>query len=61
MVNLGQAGESLVAAWLEQQGWRIVEKRWRVKQGEIDLIAHNHPTVHLGFCGGKDPQWRQLG
>ncbi len=37
--DIGTAGENLVAQWLESQGWRILHRRWRYRQGEIDIIA----------------------
>lgn len=39
--ELGEAGEALVAAWLEQQGWAIVARRWRCRSGELDLVARS--------------------
>ncbi|MBE9240412.1 YraN family protein [Synechocystis salina] len=53
MVDLGQAGESLVAAWLEQQGAKILQQRWRSPWGEIDLIAHFPATMMLAFVEVK--------
>ena len=35
----GDWGEALVAEYLEARGCRIVEKEWRCRFGEIDLIA----------------------
>ena len=35
----GSEYEGLAAGWLENQGYRIVEKNYRCRQGEIDLIA----------------------
>ena len=35
----GDWGEALVAEYLEARGCRIVEKEWRCRLGEIDLIA----------------------
>ena len=32
-------GESLAAAYLEQRGWRIVERNLRLREGEIDIVA----------------------
>lgn len=37
----GKAGEAYAACYLEQHGWRILERNFRVRQGEIDLIAAN--------------------
>ncbi len=35
----GDWGEALVAEYLEARGCRVVEKKWRCRFGEIDLIA----------------------
>ncbi|MEM8604346.1 MAG: YraN family protein [Cyanobacteria bacterium P01_H01_bin.121] len=35
----GWQGEQLVARWLQQQGWSILQHRWRSRGGELDLIA----------------------
>jgi putative endonuclease len=36
---LGTWGESLAAEYLKDQGYEIVERNWRCKQGEIDIVA----------------------
>ncbi|MGG1661449.1 YraN family protein [Brevibacillus sp. NRS-1366] len=36
---LGQKGEEMAEAFLEQKGYRIVERNARTKRGEIDIIA----------------------
>lgn len=48
---LGAAGEAVVAAVYEHSGWRIVERNWRCREGEIDLIARRGSTV--AFCEVK--------
>ncbi|QHV00930.1 YraN family protein [Synechocystis sp. CACIAM 05] len=53
MTDLGQAGESLVAAWLEQQGGKILQQRWRSPWGEIDLITHFPDTKIIAFVEVK--------
>lgn len=36
---LGRRGEA-VAAWiLERKGWRVLERNYRCREGEIDLVA----------------------
>ncbi|MDA0873757.1 MAG: YraN family protein [Bacteroidetes bacterium] len=35
----GQAGEDLAAAWLEKQGYMILERNYRFMQAEVDLVA----------------------
>lgn len=37
--RLGQMGERLAAATLEKRGYRILERNFRCRYGEIDLIA----------------------
>ncbi|MGZ4105166.1 MAG: YraN family protein [Actinomycetota bacterium] len=37
--ELGEAGESLAAAYLSGRGWTIVERNIRYRDGEIDIVA----------------------
>ena len=41
----GKLGETAAAAFLEQQGVRILERNFRSRFGEIDLIASNRGFV----------------
>jgi putative endonuclease len=49
--TLGRLGEQLAATHLEREGWRIVERNYRTREGEIDLIAARRGT--LAFCEVK--------
>ena len=37
--QLGKRGEELAAAFLERHGYKILEHNYRLRQGEIDIIA----------------------
>lgn len=37
--DLGTRGEDAVARWLTAAGWRVVARRWRVPEGELDIVA----------------------
>jgi putative endonuclease len=43
--RLGRAAEELVAARLADAGWEVVERNARTRQGELDLIALDGPTL----------------
>lgn len=52
-LDRGMLGEELVAQWLRQQGWQIIEQRWRCRWGELDIIAmrtSDLTDVHSGLC-----------
>jgi putative endonuclease len=35
----GAAGEGKAAAYLQENGYAIIERNWRARSGEIDIIA----------------------
>lgn len=39
--ELGKAGEDFAAAMLEQKGYRILERNYRFKRAEVDIIAQH--------------------
>jgi len=39
--NLGDSGERVAALFLEQRGYKILERSWRTRGGEIDLVAED--------------------
>ena len=42
---LGREGEDLAARFLTKQGYRILERNYRTRSGEIDLIALHDGAV----------------
>jgi putative endonuclease len=48
---VGAAGEDAVAQWYAESGWSVLARNWRVREGEIDLIARRAATVV--FCEVK--------
>ena len=42
---LGSEGERAAAAFLEARGYRILERNYRTKLGELDLIAEDGDTL----------------
>ena len=50
-VEKGHRGEDLAVDFLWAKGYRIVTRNWRVKAGEIDIIAQDGDT--LVFCEVK--------
>lgn len=38
-LRLGAAGEDLAAAWYEANGYQILARNWRCREGEIDLVC----------------------
>ncbi|MBD2539026.1 YraN family protein [Coleofasciculus sp. FACHB-SPT36] len=55
--DIGVLGEDLVAQWLISQAWEILERRWRCRWGEIDIIARQRPDEGKG--GGDTKTGRQ--
>ena len=44
----GAMGEEVAALFLENLGYRIIERNWRCRSGEIDLIAkQEHALVFI--------------
>lgn len=39
MNKIGKKGEDVVAEYLDRNGYTIIERNWRAKSGEIDIIA----------------------
>ena len=39
--KLGANGEEQVAQYLIKLGWKILDRNWRIRGGELDLVAAN--------------------
>jgi len=41
----------LVAAWYERRGYRVIDRNWRCRAGELDLVIEGHDAIV--FCEVK--------
>ena len=48
---LGTKGEDLVAAWYLANGYQVLDRNWRCRDGELDLVVRLGRTVV--FCEVK--------
>ena len=46
-VNTGRIAESQVAEHLQATGYEILDRNWRTKVCEIDIVAKNGRTVYM--------------
>ena len=49
--TLGAEGERLAAAWYEANDYEVLDRNWRRREGEVDLIVRKARTVV--FCEVK--------
>lgn len=57
--ELGIAGESFVVQYLVKQGYRIIERNFHSRQGEVDIIARDKDF--LVFVEVKNYSYRSYG
>lgn len=50
--RLGQAGEDLTVGFLGQRGFQVLDRNWRCRQGEVDVVALD-PGGKLAFIEVK--------
>lgn len=44
-ISLGRTGEEYAAHYLQKRGFRIVERNFRCKLGELDIVARDGPCL----------------
>ena len=44
--ELGKAGETLAAIYLEEKGFKILERNFNTRFGELDIIAEKDGVIH---------------
>ena len=44
-IALGKSGEDLACRELERRGYAIVARRFRVRSGELDIVARDGPVL----------------
>lgn len=49
--ELGASGEDMVAAWYQRNGYDVIARNWRCREGELDLVVKRGRT--LVFCEVK--------
>jgi putative endonuclease len=50
-LELGARGEELAAVWYTAQGYTMLDRNWRCREGELDLVLGRDGTVV--FCEVK--------
>jgi putative endonuclease len=48
---LGATGEDLASAWYAERGYHVLDRNWRCRDGEIDLVVATSSVVV--FCEVK--------
>lgn len=57
--GLGASGEDLAAEWYEARGYEVLDRNWRCREGELDLVLVGHGSVV--FCEVKTRRGDRFG
>jgi putative endonuclease len=57
---VGANGEEAVAQWYRAAGYDVVDRNWRVREGELDLVVR-HSSGTLVFCEVKTRRSNRFG
>jgi putative endonuclease len=58
-LDIGHDGESIAAAWYESQGFHVLDRNWRTRTGELDVVVCRDDLVV--FCEVKTRTTRRFG
>lgn len=45
--DIGKRGEDRASTYLKEHGYEIVERNWRTRYCEIDIVALKNKTIHF--------------
>jgi putative endonuclease len=57
--SLGAVGEDAVAAWYRSRGYDVVDRNWRCRDGELDLVVARSGLIV--FCEVKTRRSERFG
>lgn len=43
--DVGRRGEDIAAQWAHRRGWEVLDRNWRCRAGELDLVARDGATI----------------